>query len=255
MNIRTIAFALSISFIGNIHASKVSDNQFSAKSYIIADQNGEIIEERSGNDIRPIASITKLMVGLLAAEQDLYEELAIPKKRVVQSSIPTNVRLLSRKDLLILSLVKSDNLAAQILCDNIPSCVEKMNDRARIIGMYDTKFFEPTGLSRENVSTAKDLLKLMIELSKNHIVSELSSLPNATIISGKKEIKIRNTNPLTEKLNVLLSKTGFTKPAGGCLVMIIDSNLGNRILIILGSKNTRTRIFDMERLIKNGRIL
>lgn len=250
MKILLTVFVLSVLLSASAFAGN-RENIFSGKSYIIADQHGEILDEKDVDEIRPIASITKLMVGLLAAEQDLFEQLAIPKNRTVQSSIPKSIETLSRKDLLTLSLVKSDNLAAQILCDNILFCVERMNERASMLGMYATKFFEPTGLSKDNVSTAKDLLKLMIELSHNPIIGDLSSQPTATIPFNKGEIKVRNTNPLTAELNILLSKTGFTRPAGGCLVIILNSPIGQRILILLGSKNTRTRIVDMEHLIKN----
>lgn len=224
---------------------------FSAKSYVIANTDGVIISEQNGSDIRPIASITKIMVGVLAAEQDLNERLEIPAKRSVQSSIPYSVKTLSRQELLTLALVKSDNFAAQILCDNIENCIDRMNDKAKFLQMENTKFVEPTGLSKDNVSTAEDLLRLMLEASKIDIVAETSSKPKAEIDSSPRIIRINNTNPLTSKLNITLSKTGFTNPAGGCLVMIMDSPVGRRILILLGSRNAKTRIPDMERLVKN----
>jgi D-alanyl-D-alanine endopeptidase (penicillin-binding protein 7) len=150
-----------------------------------------------------------------------------------------------------LSLVKSDNFAAQILCENIPECVEKMNDRAIELGMSHTRFKEPTGLSKENVSTANDLLKLIMHLSDNTVISSLSSMPTADMFYDKKTIKIKNTNPLTKTLNIVLSKTGFTNPAGGCLVIAVNSPLGKRFLVLLGSKNTRTRIPEIEKLYKD----
>lgn len=220
---------------------------FSAKSYLVADSEGIIIAEQDTGTVRPIASISKLMIGMLASEQDLYEQLDIPPTRTVQSSIPKKVTTLSRKELLILALVKSDNFAAQILCSNLPNCVDKMNERAKELGMIDTHFNEPTGLDKGNVSTANDLLKLLLVAAANPVVAELSSMPKAEVGNGPKPIKVSNTNPLTSKFDIKLSKTGFTNPAGQCLVMIMNSAAGQRIFILLDSK---ARIPDMERLVK-----
>lgn len=224
---------------------------FSAQSFLIADEDGNVLKEKEGDSVRPIASISKLMVGLLASEQDMSEMLLIPTKREVQSSIPRKVSHLSREELLTLALVKSDNLAAQVLCENLPNCVEAMNTKAAELGMENTKFVEPTGLSAENTSTAHDLLKLMLVASTSPIIRDLSSLPKAEISTERKSvIRVRNTNPLTNSLSVLLSKTGFTKPAGGCLVMLVDSPVGKRFMILLGSRNAKTRIPDMVSLYK-----
>jgi D-alanyl-D-alanine endopeptidase (penicillin-binding protein 7) len=190
------------------------------------------------------------MIGMLAAEQDLTEHLEIPRKRQVQSSIPSNVRSLTRRELLTLALVKSDNFAAQILCLNLDSCVEKMNSKATELGMVNTKFYEPTGLDYGNVSTAQDLLKFLMVASINPTINELSTLAEAEIPTSGKPIKVRNTNPLTSKFSLVLSKTGFTTAAGGCLVMVMNTEWGRKIYILLGSKNNKTRIPDMERLVK-----
>ncbi len=255
-----IAITLAALMVGNAdarskHRQKRSKTPaavpaFSTKSFLVADMDGHILKEQDGDTVRPIASISKLMIAMLATEQDLDEQLAVPVKRTVQSSIPRKVATLTRKELLTLALVRSDNFATQILCENITNCVDKLNERARDIGMLDTHYTEPTGLSRENVSTAQDLLKLMIVASTNDVIRQLSSMPSAEIPIGKQSIKVHNTNPLTSRLHIVLSKTGYTNPAGGCLVMIMDSAVGQRILILLGSKNARTRVPDMEKLVK-----
>jgi D-alanyl-D-alanine endopeptidase (penicillin-binding protein 7) len=228
----------------------VAQAAFTTESYLIADGNGIIITEHDSDLQRPIASISKLMVGLLASTQDLDELLDIPSRRTLQSSIPRKQSSLTRRELLTLALVKSDNLAAQVLCDNIHDCINEMNSTATSIGMTQTHYEEPTGLSKENVSTASDLLKLMIVASTNYTITSLSSMPNAEIPAGKSVIKIRNTNPLTNKLDIFLSKTGFTNPAGGCLVMAVNSPFGQRFMVLLGSRNAKTRIPAMEKLYK-----
>lgn len=217
------------------------------QSYLIADNYGNILVEENSDVKRPIASISKLMIGILAANQSQDEQLDIPVKRTVQSVIPRGRQQLSRKELMTLALVRSDNFAAQILCSNIPECVDKMNSKAQELGMLDTHFVEPTGLSKENVSTANDLLKLMIEAAHYKPITEMSSMPKAEIPIGNSTIRVNNTNPLTQKLNIVLSKTGFTNPAGQCLVMLVSSPIGQRFMILLGSNN---RIAEMEKLYK-----
>ncbi len=225
---------------------------FNTKSFIVADSEGHILKEQDSSLVRPIASISKLIVAILVTEQDLNEELDIPTKRTLHSSIPWQVSKLTRKELLTLALVRSDNLATQVLCNNLPNCVERMNTKAEELGMMNTHYAEPTGLSIKNVSTAQDLLKLLTAAATNQTIKELSSKPVAEIVTGKYTIRVRNTNPLTAKYEVIVSKTGFTNPAGGCLIMIMNSSVGQRILILLGSRNVRTRIPDMEKLIKDS---
>jgi D-alanyl-D-alanine endopeptidase (penicillin-binding protein 7) len=223
---------------------------FSTKSYIIANENGTVLKEQDGTTVRPIASISKLMVGLLVSEQNLAEQLSIPSKRYVNSSIPRKTSTMSRMELLTLALVRSDNFAAQILCANIPSCIDNMNARAKELGMDNTLFVEPTGLDSRNVSTAQDLLRLLLVASTNQVLSSVSRQPYANIVVMHNTVHVNNTNPLTAKLDILLSKTGFTNPAGGCIVMMLNSAVGKRFYILLGSKNAHTRIPDMERLVK-----
>jgi D-alanyl-D-alanine carboxypeptidase len=90
----------------------------------------------------------------------------------------------------------------------------------------------------------------MLAAAANPTVSHISSMKEAAIETDKTPIKIKNTNPLTHTMDVVLSKTGYTVPAGGCLVMTINSIVGPRIFILLGSKNAKTRVPDMERLVK-----
>lgn len=230
----------------------VTKAAFSSSSFLIADANGNVLKEYKSGLVRPIASISKLLLGLVVVEQDLSELLNIPAKRTVHSGIPRTQLQLTREELLTLSLVKSDNFAALILCQNIPNCIDAMNRKAQSLGMTQTFFEEPTGLSQKNVSTASDLLKLMLAASTNHTLTQLSSMSSAEITAGKNIIKIRNTNPLTSTLDIILSKTGFTNPAGGCISMMIGSNKGSRIVILLGSRNTRTRINESLKLYKDS---
>lgn len=244
-----IAACISLSAVAKPKIKK-EEYSFSAKSYVVANEDGSVIIEQESNAILPIASISKLMLAVIVADQDLDQLIDVSGRRTVHSSIPPSVKLLTRRELLTLALVKSDNYAAQILCRNVVDCVEEMNRRAVLFGMEHTRFVEPTGLSEENVSTANDLLRLLLIAGRHPVITELSRQPDATIQVGKVGIKVRNTNPLTRKFDIVLSKTGFTNPAGGCLVMIMNSAFGRKIFVLLGSKNARTRIPDMEKLVK-----
>lgn len=215
-------------------------------SILVADEYGNIISKSNENKIKPIASISKLMVAHLASFQDLNELLFIPAERTVSTSIPKHITFLSRKELLELALIKSDNFAAEILCNNISNCVSEMNRVAKELNMNSTNFVEPTGLSKENVSSAEDLLKLILELSTNAVITNIASVPEIVIDNS---LPIKNTNPLTFKYNTVLSKTGYTRPAGGCIVMMVNVDSSRRIFILLGSKNTKTRILELDKLI------
>jgi D-alanyl-D-alanine endopeptidase (penicillin-binding protein 7) len=136
------------------------------------------------------------------------------------------------------ALVSSDNRAANQLCNDYPGgrsdCIFMMNLKAKELGLTETKFVEPTGLSVFNISNAEELIK---------IVEAASKYPE--IIHASQTIK-RNTNPLVAKNRLTVSKTGFINAAGGCIVLMQDQ----RIVVILGSKNTRTRILEADALLK-----
>ena len=117
------------------HIESSNPPAFITPSYLVADESGAIIKKQDDKLVRPIASISKLMLALLSSEQDLNEQLQIPGIRQVQTTIPHQIKTLTRKELLTLTLVHSDNFAAQILCANLPNCVDKMNEKAAELGM------------------------------------------------------------------------------------------------------------------------
>jgi D-alanyl-D-alanine endopeptidase (penicillin-binding protein 7) len=161
---------------------------------------------------------------------------------------------LTRRQLIELAIVKSDNNAAKTLCDYYPNgynaCIEAMNNKARELHMYHTHFTDPTGLYKENVSTASDLVKLLDAASKYPPITEDSNKYMVTYSVGKKKtISFRNTNPLVKDLPFEVSKTGFIRNAGGCVAMIVRTTNGIRTVIILGSKTIRTRIPEAGKII------
>jgi D-alanyl-D-alanine endopeptidase (penicillin-binding protein 7) len=170
---------------------------------------------------------------VLDAKQDLNEVL-MPRR-------------LTRRELIGLTIVHSDNNAAKLLCDNYPGgphdCVQAMNLKASELGMHESKFIEPTGLSVFNVSTAQDLVKLVLAASKYSIINEDSNKNVIRIPANKKKsTQFHNTNSLVGQYDFKVSKTGWINKSGGCIVMMIDTNNSQKIVVLLGSKNTHTRI-------------
>ena len=155
-----------------IFALPTQANPITAKSFLVADNRGEVILERNADRVQPIASITKLMTAIvvLNLHQDLSEELPLDfkKSKVYHTRLPRTLKTLSRGELLQLAIVKSDNFAAYTLCANYPGgvdrCVAEMNHQALEFGMYSTRFADPTGLDQGNMSNARDLVKLVLSL-------------------------------------------------------------------------------------------
>lgn len=210
-----------------------------AQSWLIADKDGNLIEGTNTNQVRSIASITKLMTTMIVvdANQDLDEK----------------VTQYTRRELIQLAMVKSDNVAAQELCNHYPggfnACVFAMNFKAQQLGLVNTHYVEPTGLSVFNVSTAEELVKIVMAASNYKIITEASNTNQVKIKRKKSWITFNNTNPIIGKRHdFIVSKTGYIRASGGCIVMMLDTNLGRRIVVLLGSKNTRTRIPEAESL-------
>ena len=198
-----------------------------AQSWLETDDQGNLIEGSNITEVRSIASITKLMtvMAVLDLKQDLQEKIG----------------KFTRGQLVQLALVKSDNDAAKALCDNFPGgrfeCIRFMNEKANYLGMYRTKFVEPTGLSPMNISTALDLLKLVFEARHYPEIVKASQTPVLNIQIGNKVLSFRNTNPVIGKrYNFIVSKTGSTNAAGSCIVVMVDTDVGRRIVILLGAK-------------------
>ena len=211
-----------------------------AKSWLVADNDGNVIQSENINEIRSIASITKLMTVMvvLDAKQDLDQY----------------IKPYTRRELIQLALVKSDNNATQLLCKHYPGgnaeCVKAMNIKAHFLNMPNTKFIEPTGLSVFNVSTATELIKLVSAASKYPEIVETSKTSQVKIKIRKKWFIFNNTNPIIGKRHeFIVSKTGWITASGGCIVMMLNTDVGKRIVILLGSKNTKTRIPEAEFII------
>ena len=223
-----------------VTSSAYADPTFTAQAWLVADSNGKVLEGANMAEVRSIASITKLMTAMVVLDSGQSLSEIIPKKLYNKQ--------LTRETLIDLAIVKSDNNAAQMLCDYYPggykSCIEAMNSKASLLQMTNSVFTDPTGRMHTNVSTAHDLIKLVFAASKYPLIVEASNMDAVRWPLSKKKIaEFKNTNSLVgHGYKFLVSKTGFINKAGGCIVMMIDTANGIRTVVLLGSKNTKTRI-------------
>jgi D-alanyl-D-alanine endopeptidase (penicillin-binding protein 7) len=211
-----------------------------AQSWLVADQSGKILEGTHTTDVRSIASITKLMTVMVTLDNNQ------PLDEVISSKLYH--KNLTRRELISLAIVKSDNNAARLLCEHHTGgnegCIQAMNWKAWTLDMKDTHYIEPTGLSIFNVSTAEDLVKLVMAASQYAVIKEDSNTDTIKMKVGKKSIALlHNTNTLVGKgYEFIVSKTGWITKSGGCIVMMLTTERGVRTVVLLGSKNTKTRI-------------
>ena len=245
-------------------ADKVPDKPEvrSAAALVVDATSGEVIFQRDAGVVTPIASLTKLMTALVVLEglQPLDEIIEITaadrwKGKGAHSRLPNGAKL-ARGDLLRLALMASENLSARTLARNYPgglaAFVRTMNVKAKALGMARTRFDDPSGLSSLNVSTARDLAKLVNAASRNPVISEYTTLPYHEVRVGKNVMGFRNTNLLIGKPDwtIHVQKTGFTNDAGQCLVM--EAVIAERpvVMVFLNSFGKLTRTADARRIRK-----
>jgi len=232
----------------------------SAAVAVIDQSTGDVLLEKNADAVTPIASITKLMTAMVAldVQPDLHEALTISEADV-DTIKGTHSRLvvgatLTREEMLRLALMSSENRAAAALSRYYPggrdAFVKAMNAKAKMLGLTDTRFADPTGLSPENVSSARDLVKLVNAAHQYPLIREFSTTDEYQVVIRGRAQTFRNTNALVrnEQWNIGLSKTGFISEAGKCLVM--QAWLANRpmIIVLLDSWGKLTRIADAQRI-------
>lgn len=230
--------------VGSSCFAKAIDDtsDLTAKSWLVADEHNQIIASKDTSTVRPIASITKVMTVLtvMEAKQDLGQYIRYSKNL-----------LLTREELIGLAMVKSDNHAADLLCRNYVAgygnCIGDMNMNAQKYGMKNTTYVDATGLLPDNTSTAEDLLILLTVAEKNYLITHTASKTKVEIQNKKKWLIFKQTNPLIgHKHKFIVSKTGTTNAAGGCIILTVQTERGLRRVVVLGSKNGRTRIPEAE---------
>lgn len=217
-------------------------------SYLVYNQSEErLVTGQSIDQVRSIASVTKLMTAIVVFENERNLDQEIRYRGVFYTG-----RYVSRKKLLESLLIRSDNKAAEALAEDWPGgkieFVSKMNSKARELGMQNTNFADASGLLAMNMSTARDLVLLVTAASKHEQILKISSSQYfLTEQQNKKkkvsQIEVPNTNRglLNEFSNIVLSKTGWTTPAGRCLVLLVEENKQKYAVVILGEKSNKDR--------------
>lgn len=232
----------------------------SSVALVIDQDTREVLFRKNDHAVLPIASLTKLMTGLVISEARLpASEMIAITQADVDTEKGSSSRLavgtvLSRGDLLHLALMSSENRAAHALGRTFPGgldvFVSRMNARAQALGMVDTRYVEPTGLSSRNQSSANDLALLVGAAYKEPVLRELSTSHGREIEVGRRTLQYNNTNRLVKSADwdIGLQKTGYISEAGQCLVMQAQVAGRKLIMVFLDSAGKLSRIADAERV-------
>lgn len=232
----------------------------SASFMIVSERTGEVLFEQNGAKAVPIASITKLMTAMvvLDARQRLSEPLTITSEDVdrlkgTSSRLRVGTRL-TREEMLHLMLMSSENRAASALARNYPggskAFIEAMNVKARMLGLRDTRFADSSGLDPRNLSSPRDLVRLVGVSATYPLIREFSTTSERHVRLGGRMERFGNSNALVNDADwqVGLSKTGFIREAGRCLVMQTWVRGEPVIMVLLNSQGTWTRTADARRV-------
>lgn len=223
--------------------------------------DGTQLYEKNSDQLRPIASITKLMTALVVIESGLpMDEVLtissddIDRMRHSRSRLAVGTRL-TRGEMLHLSLMSSENRAANALGRHypggMPAFVRAMNDKARALGMRHSRFVEPTGLSSDNVATSHDLVKLLRATDQHPTIRHYATDDTEVVDVGRgRQLTYNNTNRLVKRddWNIRISKTGFINEAGQCLVMLTRIDNRDLAIVLLNANARSARVGDATRL-------
>ena len=231
---------------------------------LIYDENdNKALHSKHADVVTPIASITKLMTAMvvLDAKLPLDEEISlspddINRKKRTRSKTHTGMTL-TRGELLKLALMASDNLSAAALARTYPggtgAALAQMNVKARELGMNSSRFLDPTGLNKGNVSTANDLVKMVRAARSYALIQRFTTSTSHTVeLAGHRPLRFSNTNPLVRNASwdIGLSKTGYISEAGRCLVMEARITEHPVIIVLLDSWGKNSRVGDANRVKK-----
>lgn len=243
----------------------------SGSALVIDAATGQTLFSKNADQTRSIASITKLMTAMVAldASPSMHEILSIDDEDVdylkhTHSRLAVGTRL-PRYDMLRLALMSSENRAASSLSRHYPggkqAFIRAMNNKAASLGMSRTRFYDATGLTPSNISTAEDLAKMVRAASHYDLIHEFTTTPEreVTLASGS-ALQYRNTNALVRdplsNWSIQVSKTGYTQEAGRCLVMMATVGNRNAVMVMLDSDGKLSPVGDANRLkgwIESGR--
>jgi len=232
----------------------------SSVALVVDQETHEVLLRKNENAVLPIASLTKLMTGLLVVDAQLpMDEMITITQADVDTLKGSSSRLavgttLSRGELMHLALMSSENRAAHALGRTFPgglsAFVTLMNAKAGELGMNDTRYVEPTGLSSDNRSSAKDLATLAAAAYQRPMLRDLSTSPSHQVELGRRTVQFNNSNRLVHNpdWSIGLQKTGYISEAGRCLVMQATVAGRQVIMVFLDAAGKAARIGDAERV-------
>ncbi|RZF30374.1 D-alanyl-D-alanine carboxypeptidase [Paraburkholderia sp. UYCP14C] len=218
---------------------------------------GEVLLEKNADDVQPIASLTKLMTAMVVLDsaQSLRDTVTVADDDIDRfkhsgSRIPVGASL-ERGEMLRLALMSSENRAASALSRAFPGgqpvFVRKMNEKARALHLANTRFDDPTGLSPDDLSTARDVVKMAQAAAHYPLISEYTTLPRYEEEIGTRTRFYHNTDPVVRaaEWDVLVAKTGYIRESGRCIVVDAQMPNGQVMIALLGSKTSWGRSADL----------
>ncbi|MFM9438359.1 serine-type D-Ala-D-Ala endopeptidase (penicillin-binding protein 7) [Janthinobacterium sp. CG_23.3] len=254
--------ALTVGDLAGLNLTRDPLDLKSSVALVLDQSNSEVLFEKNSNVSLPIASITKMMTGLVVVEarQDMDELLTVTEDDVDRHKFSSS-RLkvgseLTRSNMLHIALMSSENRAASALGRNypggLPAFVDAMNAKARQLGMGDTHYVDSSGLSKQNVASARDLAKLAMAAFHHPLLRQFSTDPKAMIEASGQLMQYGNTNHLVANPSweIGLQKTGFINEAGRCLLMQTVIEGRAVIMVFLDSKGKQSRTADAGRMRK-----
>jgi D-alanyl-D-alanine endopeptidase (penicillin-binding protein 7) len=257
--------AVSTSVYANPNFTHLEGNPgLRSASALVLDAKGDVIYGKDVDTVRPIASITKLITAMVVLDSgvDLDEKITITRAdrdliRLTGSRLDFGATL-SRRELILLAVMSSENRAAMALGRTYPGGMERfvdqMNRKARSLGMGNSRFADPAGLKADNVSTAKDLARMVAAAEDYPLITQASTTTRMEVrpYSNRGPLTYGNTNRLLKNKNwdIELSKTGYINEAGRCLVMQANIEGEDVSIVLLNSFGKLTPFGDSNRLRK-----
>lgn len=267
--LRSLSLLVALSALvvaGPASARKTAELALKSNVALVVDQDtGEVLVSKNPDAVTPIASVTKLMTALVVVEAKLpMDEVLeitsddLDREKHTTSRLSVGAKL-TRSDLLLLALMSSENRAAMTLGRHYPggreAFVKQMNAKARSLGMSSTRFADPAGLSSDNVSTARDLMRLLSAADAHDLIRRDSTQVEETVLVRRRPLTFVNTNRLVRSdapdWRIGLQKTGFTNEAGRCLVMRATTLDRRLTMVFLDSVGKLTRFADAVRVRKH----
>lgn len=259
----------SNSYRGNFDSSDMLPISTASRSVVVVDlETGKSIYEKDADIARPMASITKIMTAMVVLDsgQDMREEITLTASDFVgpkraSSNLKAGDRM-NRAEILLMTLMKSENPAAKTLARNYPggydAFMRAMNRKAQELGMATAFFGDPTGLDKRNVASSHDLVKMVRAAGNYDLIRRFSTTKSydffvANNSSGNRTYKANNTSSLVRSGDypIGISKTGFINEAGRCVVMETRVNGRPAVIVILGASSSETRWGDAKNILSS----